>query len=83
MSVLGDYGMVQVPVFDAKGNVAYTLDVAIHMYAERADTSASNGSKQDDLIQVELSVDTAYLSAPLSTFRGADDSVVYGFGQLA
>ena len=83
MSVLGDYGMIQVPVFDDKGNTAYTLDVAIHMYAERADTSAANGDKQDDLIQVELSIDTAYLSAPLSTFRGADDSVIYGFGQLS
>lgn len=82
MSVLGDYGQIEVPVFNADGGVAYTLPIAIHMYAERADTSAANGSKQDDLIQVELSVDTAYVSAPLSDFRGADDSVVYGFGQL-
>lgn len=81
MSTLGDYGMIQVPIYDDKGGVAYTLDVAIHMYAERADTSANNGSKQDDLIQVELSLDTAYVSAPLSTFRGTNDSVVYGFGQ--
>lgn len=81
MSVLGDYGKIDVPVLDQNGNVAYTLEIAIHMYAERADTSASNGSKQDDLIQVELSVDHAYVSAPLSGYRGANDSVVYGFGQ--
>lgn len=83
MSVLGDYGMITVPVLNAQGGVAYNVDIAIHMYAERADTSANNGSKQDDLIQVELSLDTAYVSAPLSTFRGANDSVVYGFGQLS
>jgi hypothetical protein len=83
MSVLGDYGSISVPVYDDKGNIAYNLDVAIHMYAERADTSANNGSKQDDLIQVEISIDTAYISAPLSTLRGANDSVVYGYGQLA
>jgi len=81
MSVNGDFGSIQVPVLDNNGNTAYTLDLAVHAYAEKADTSAVNGSKQDVLIQVEVSLDTAYISAPLSDFRGANDSVVYGFGQ--
>lgn len=82
LSYNGDYGQIMAPIYDDKGNVAYELPIAVHMYAERADTSANNGSTQDDVIQVELSLDTAYLSAPLSDFRGANDSVVYGYGQL-
>ncbi|MFZ7121778.1 MAG: hypothetical protein ACOWWH_12630 [Eubacteriaceae bacterium] len=81
MSYNGDFGQIDVPIYDAMGNIAYTLPVAIHMYAERADASGSNGSAQDVVMQVELSLDTAYVSAPLSAFRGANDSVVYGYGQ--
>lgn len=83
MSVNGDFGSIQVPVLDNEGRTIYNLDLAVHAYAEKADTSAANGSKQDVLIQVEVSLDTAYISAPLSDYRGANDSVVYGFGQLS
>lgn len=83
MSYNGDYGSIDVPIYDENGNVAYTLPIAIHSYAERADASAANGSKQDLVIQVEMSLDTAYVSAPLSDFRGANDSVVYAYGQLS
>lgn len=86
MSYNGDKGTIQVPIMNDKGQVMYTLDVAISMYTERADTSASNGSAQDLLSQVELSLDMAYFPAPLSSLRatgdfaGKTDSVVYGFG---
>jgi hypothetical protein len=89
MSYNGDFGMVSVPIYDANGNQVYSLDFAIHAYAERADTSASNGSKQDIVMQVEVSLDLAYVSAPLSSLRatgdfaGKTDTVVYQFGLSA
>lgn len=89
MSYVGDFGSVQVPVLDDKGNIAYTLDLAIHSYAQRADASSENGSAQDVEIEVEVSLDLAYVSAQLSSFRatgtwaGKTDSVVYQFGQKA
>lgn len=73
----GDLGSIQVPIYDDKGNVVYTIDAALSIYTVRADTSAANGSKQDLLTQVEISWDYAYMSAPLSV---ATESVVYGFG---
>ncbi|MCK5018800.1 MAG: hypothetical protein KAS32_17185 [Candidatus Peribacteraceae bacterium] len=89
MSYNGDWGQITVPVLDDKGNVVYTLDFAIHSYAQRADTSSSNGSEQDILLEVEVSIDIAYLSAPLSAFRatgdfaGKTDTMVFQFGQKA
>ena len=89
LSYVGDFGSITVPVLDDMGNVAYTVDMAVHSYASRADASASNGSAQDVVIEVEVSLDLAYVSAELSTFRatgdwaGKTDSVVYEFGQLA
>lgn len=85
-SEVGDFGMIQIPIVDDKGNVAYTIDAAMSMYAKRSDTSASNGNKQDVLYQIEISWDMAYLSAPLSAFRatggfaGKTDSTIYTFG---
>jgi hypothetical protein len=74
MSFNGDFGKVSVPVLDDKGIPSYTLDFALHSYAQRADTSASNGVKQDVEIEVEVSLDTAYVSAPLSDLRATDDT---------
>jgi len=85
-SKVGDFGNIQIPIPDDKGNVKYTIDAAMSMYAERADTSGDNGSEQDILYQIEVSWDMAYMSAPLSDFRatgdfaGKTDSVVYSFG---
>lgn len=85
-SVRGAYGSFQVPVLDANGNVIYNLDFAISMYSKRADGSEIGGTKQDDQFEVEVSLDVAYVSSPLSAFRatgdwaGKTDSVVYGFG---
>lgn len=50
------------------------LDFAVHGYAQRADTSASNGNTQDVLLEFEMSVDIANILAPLST---ANETVVY------
>lgn len=83
LSYNGDFGSINVPVYDDKGSVKYNVPLAIHSYAERADASASNGSAQDLVIQVEVSLDMAYVAAPLSTYRGSNDSVIYGFGQLS
>lgn len=86
MSYNGDKGSISVPILNDKGQVMFSIDAAIAMYTERADTSSANGSKQDLLSQVEISWDMAYLSAPLSTFRatgdfaGKTDSVVYTYG---
>lgn len=89
MSFVGDFGMVTVPILDDKGTQVYSLDFAVHGYAQRADTSSDNGNQQDVVMQVEVSLDLAYLSAPVSDFRatgsfaGRTDSVVFQFGQLA
>jgi hypothetical protein len=85
-SEVGDFGSISIPVADENGNTKYTIDAAISMYAKRADTSSTNGNKQDVLYQVEISWDMAYLSAPLSDFRatgafaGKTDSVIYTYG---
>jgi len=58
-SVLGGYGSMTDPF-------GLGIDFAVHAYTERADTSASNGNTQDDLINFELSVDIANAISPLS-----------------
>ena len=74
MSFNGDYGQISIPEMG--------VNYAIHAYAERADNSANNGETQDLTMQFEISIDFAYASAPLSDFRGANDSVVYTAGVL-
>lgn len=58
-SYLGGYGSIMDPY-------GLGLEIAIHGYTSRADTSASNGNAQDDLMEFELSVDLAPAIAPLS-----------------
>jgi hypothetical protein len=72
----GDYGQFFVPSLPG-------VPFAIHSYALRADQSNIGGYNQDVLIQLEVSFDLAYVSAPISTFRSASDSVVYTIGQLS
>lgn len=67
MSSLGGYGSISDPF-------GLGLEFALHGYSERADTSASNGSTQDNLMQFELSVDVAIPLAPLST---ANETVIF------
>jgi len=56
---------------------------AIHAYAERADTSATNGDTQDVLMQFELSLDSSYNKSPLNYTTNRSDSVIVQFGQLS
>lgn len=55
------------------------LPLAVHIYSDRADTSAQNGNTQDVVLQVELSLDIAPVLAPLSV---ATESVVYEVAQI-
>lgn len=73
MSVLGGYG-----VFRYRG-----LLFALHGYAERADTSGSNGDTQDVLMQFELSLDTSLNKAPLDYTTNRTDSVIIQASQLS
>lgn len=75
MDNVGDFGQMMLPELD--------IPVAISAYSTRADASANNGSAQDVVIQYELSVDVGFVAAPLSDFRGANDSVIYTAGVLA
>ena len=56
---------------------------AVHGYAQRADTSASNGNSQDVSLEFEVSLDTSYNKAPLSFTTGRTDSVILQFGQTS
>lgn len=71
----GDWGSIPMPGMPG-------VDIAVHAYGTRADTSGGAGETQDLVIQYELSVDVGFVNAPLSTFRGASDSVVYSAGIL-
>ena len=72
VSYNGGYGSFSIPEMPG-------VDFAIHSYAQRADNSASNGYTQDLTIEVEVSVDWGYVSAPLST---TDASPVFSSGVL-
>jgi len=74
MSYNGDSGSEMLPELG--------IQIAVHGYASRADTSASQGDAQDLLYQEELSVDIGYVSAPLGTRRGSSDSPIYSIAQL-
>lgn len=55
---------------------------AVHGYASRADTSASNGNAQDVTMEFEVSLDSSYNKAPLSYTTGRTDSVIIEAAQL-
>lgn len=74
-SFVGDYGQIAVPNMNG-------INVAVHSYGQRADGTAVGGGTQDVLLEFELSVDMGFVQAPLSDFRGANDSVVYAAGVL-
>jgi hypothetical protein len=61
--------------------MGYTF--AVHGYAGRSDTSASNGDTQDVSMEFEVSLDSSYNKAPLSYTTGRTDSVVHEFALLA
>lgn len=71
-SYLGGYGSIKDPY-------GTNLTFAVHGYSLRSDTSSSNGVAQDDLLQIEISVDVAQA---ISQYSNAGESPVYEFGQL-
>lgn len=77
MSYLGGYGSIVDPITNPGGIYSGGLVFAVHGYALRQDTSATNGVAQDDMMQFEISVDNAFAISPFST---ANESVVYEFG---
>lgn len=52
---------------------------AIHSYEARADASATNGSAQDTVTQIEVSIDVALVKAPLVT---ANETVFQAFALI-
>lgn len=66
----GGYGVIQDPF-------GLGLTFAVHGYAQRADTSATNGNTQDVVMEFEVSLDCSWNLAPLST---ANESVVFQAG---
>jgi hypothetical protein len=73
---VGDYGSFTVPQLPG-------IPFAIHAYGARANASAAGGYTQDVVIEFEVSFDLGFVAAPLGTFRGSDDEVIYGIGQLS
>lgn len=71
-SFVGGYGTIQDPW-------GLGLEFAVHGYAQRADTSAANGDAQDVSMEFEVSLDTSFNTAPLST---ANESVVFQAGLI-
>lgn len=52
------------------------LDYALHEYAQRSDESANNGFTQDELRESELSIDSSFVIAPVTT---ATETVAQAF----
>lgn len=71
-STLGGYGSFKDPY-------GTNLTFAVHGYTLRSDTSTLNGVQQDDLLQIEISVDVAQAVSPYSN---ANESPVFEFGQM-
>lgn len=56
---------------------------AVHGYAQRADTNATNGNSQDVTMEFEVSLDSSYNKSPLAYVTGRTDSVIVQFAQMA
>lgn len=72
-SYVGGYG-----TFNFLG---YTF--AVHGYAGRSDTSASNGDTQDVTMEFEVSLDSSFNAAPLDYTTGRTDSVIIEVAQAS
>lgn len=68
----GGYGMLADPL-------GLGLDYAVHIYEYRTDTSSYNGVAQDNQIEVEISVDVAFVPQPISV---SNEYSIYEFAQL-
>lgn len=68
----GDFGHIVVPELG--------IAIGVHAYEAQANTSGTGGSTQDRVLYLELYIDWAYVSSPLST---ATAKVIHGVGLLA
>lgn len=71
-SYLGGYGTVVDPLGSG-------LAFDFHAYTERADGSAAGGSVEDEVLEAELALTIAWITAPLNT---ANETVVWEMAQL-
>ena len=74
MDSVGDFGQFTVPEFPG-------ITFAHSIYAGRSDQSSAGGDEQDVLIHEEVSLEMAYVSAPVSAFQ-TEDSPVFTAGLL-
>lgn len=74
MDSVGDFGQFTVPDFPG-------ATFAHSIYAGRSDQSGAGGDEQDILIHEEISLEMAYVSAPVSTFH-TETSPVFTAGLL-
>ncbi|MCK5607931.1 hypothetical protein KAR91_38985 [Candidatus Pacearchaeota archaeon] len=71
---VGDFASIAIPEIG--------VNIGVHAYSAGADTSSAGGATQDRITYYQVFVYWAYNSSPLSTRRGASDSVVIGMGLL-
>jgi hypothetical protein len=76
----GDYN-TYVGGFGTFKFMGYTF--ALHGYALRADTSASNGDAQDVTMEFEVSLDSSYNASPLNYTTSRTNSVIIEVAQTA
>ena len=74
MDSVGDFGSFMVPELPG-------VEFAHSIYAGRSDQSALGGDEQDVVIHEEISLEMAYVSAPVSAFQ-TEDSPVFTAGLL-
>jgi hypothetical protein len=76
----GDYN-TYVGGFGSFRFLGYTF--AVHGYTQRANTVASNGNEQDNVMEFELSLDSSFNKAPLNYTTNRTDSVIIQMSQLS
>ena len=72
---VGDFGQFTVPEFPG-------VTFAHSMYVDRSDESGNGGDEQDIVLNEEVSLEMAYVSAPVSSFH-TETSPVFAIGQAA
>lgn len=74
MDSVGDFGQFTVPEYPG-------IEFAHSIYSGRSDQSAAGGDEQDVLIHEEISLEMAYVSAPVSAFH-TETSPIFTAGLL-
>jgi len=71
---IGDYGQISVPELG--------FNIGIHAYSARVDDSSVGGYTQDVRHYFEASIDLGFTKSELSSYRDANDEVIYAIGQV-